>query len=138
MKAQLTIEFMIILVIMLLLFNAVTLDLVNISTNDTNFMQTAEMVNSSRIMLSDAVSIVSLQGSGAKKTVSIRAPPDCDYMLTSATAISLRCNLGSPSETAGLNGVAVSPISIPQGVIFSINSGIITSGEVGLVTVSKT
>jgi len=135
-KAQLTIEYIVILVIMLLLFNMITLDLVNSSMLDVTFIQTSEMVNSTRILLSDAAKIINLQGTGAKKTVSVRAPPDCDYVISS-NVIYLTCTSGSPSEKAGFNGLIVSPSDVPTKIIFSIPGERIISGELGTITVQK-
>ena len=133
-KAQLMIEYMMVLVIMLLLFNSISLDLVNTAMNDTNGLQIAEMANSSKMVLSDAVTIVSLQGSGAKKTVSLRAPPDCDYVI-SATAMALQCNSEYPTYSE-FNGQTV--YSIPAGSQVAFSTGTISSGNLGTITVSKT
>jgi len=135
-KAQLTIEYIVILVIMLLLFNGITLDLISTSLKDTTTIQTAEMVNASRMVMSDAVDIIGLQGSGAKKTIGLRAPPDCDYVLLS-NVISLSCKFNSPSYTAGFNGASITPSDVPAGIQFLLPGGNIRSGERGTVTVSK-
>jgi hypothetical protein len=89
------------------------------------------------MVLADAIKIVSLQGSGAKKTVSLRAPPDCDYVLYSgSTSIYLKCIIGSPSY-ALFDEVFITPDIMPAGVSFSIPGGVIVSGELGTVAVKK-
>ena len=134
-KAQLMIEYMMVLVIMLLLFNSISLDLVNTAMNDTNGLQIAEMANSSKMVLSDAVTIVSLQGSGAKKTVSLRAPPDCDYVL-SATSATLNC-IAESAFYDDFNGRIV--YSVPAGLQVTFSpAGTISSGNLGTITISKT
>ena len=133
-KAQLTIEYMIVLVIMMLLFNGITLDLVNTAVIDANQLQLSEMVNSSRIALADAAKIVGLQGTGAKKTVLLRAPPDCAYALAD-NAIYLVCESGSVSSNLGFHGAIVTPPSALA--LFSITGGTIESGEIGAVSVTK-
>ena len=133
MKAQLTIEYMMILVIMLLLFNSITLDLVNTSISDTNEIQTAEMVNISRIIVSDAVGIISMQGSGAKKNVTLRAPSDCDYMIT-ATTIGVQCESTSPTYSKFNDQVIY---ALPAGSSLSFTGSTIASGKFGTVAVSR-
>ena len=133
-KAQLTIEYMIVLVIMMLLFNGITLDLVNMAVADANSLQLSEMVNSSRMALADAAKIVGLQGSGAKKTVLLRAPPDC--ALSSAdNVVYLMCEPGSVSYDLGFNLAALNSPS--ASVKFLIDGGTIESGEIGAVSVTK-
>jgi hypothetical protein len=136
MKAQLTIEYMMILVIMLLLFNGITLDLVNTSIKDTNLLQTTEMISSSKMMLTDAITMVSLQGAGAKRTVALRAPPDCDFLLAS-NLISLRCAPATPSYDAGFDMMDITSPHLPSSISIQINGNQILSGDLGLVTISK-
>ena len=124
---------MMVLVIMLLLFNSVTLDLVNTSISDTNEIQAAEMVNASRIIVSDAVSIISMQGSGAKKTITIRAPPDCDYTVA-ATMIGVQCAPNSPIYS-DFNGQVI--YALPTGSSLSFTGTTIASGKLGTVAVSR-
>jgi hypothetical protein len=133
-KAQLTIEYMIILVIMLLLFNSVSMDLINTAQEDSGKLQTAEMVSSAKMILSDAYKIISLQGSGAKKTVAIRAPPDCDYVQQSDTVIGMECAPGSASYEE-YNGAVITPVV--TGVKFIISDGTIGSGTLGTIAISK-
>jgi len=130
------IEYMIILVIMLLLFNSISLDLVNTATEDASFLQMAEMINASKMVISDATKIVALQGSGAKRTVQLRAPPDCDYVLNIGS-ISTQCSQNSRFYQ-NFTGQTITPPNVPAGVSFNINGGIIRSGNLGTVTVSKT
>ncbi len=139
MKAQLTIEYLIILVIMLLLFNSITMDLINTSENDTMALQTAEMVGSAKMILSDAFNIMSLQGVGAKKIVNLRAPPDCSYIqaVANSNIINLQCDPGTPSYIAGYDGMLVTPTNPPAGVSCVIVNGVINSGTLGSVTISK-
>lgn len=125
---------MIVLVIMMLLFNGITLDLVNTAVTDANILQLSEMVNSSRMVLTDAVNVVNLQGSGAKKTVLLRAPPDCSYSLAE-NVIYLVCELNSISSNLGFHGAVITPPG--ASVTFSMDGGMIESGEIGAVSVTK-
>jgi hypothetical protein len=134
-KAQLMIEYMVILVIMLLLFNSISLDLVNTSTEDASFLQIAETINVSKMVVSDSAKIISLQGSGAKKIIKLRAPPDCDYVL-SLNVIAVECDPISRFYD-NFTGQSITQSAI-TGITYSINGGIIRSGDLGSVTVSKT
>jgi hypothetical protein len=136
-KAQLTIEYLIILVIMLILFNSISMDLINTSQKDSGTLQTVEMVSSAKMILSDSYKTISLQGSGAKKTVTLRAPPDCDYIQQSLSAISMDCVPGSASAIAGYDGAVITPGSVAPGISFTITDGTIGSGKLGKVTISK-
>ena len=133
-KAQLMIEYLIILVLMLILFNSISMDLISTSQEDAGRLQTAEMVNSSKMILLDAYKTISLQGSGAKKTVTLRAPPDCAYVQSQNT-ISLDCIYGTPS--ADYDGTVITPTGTVPGVTFTISGGTIESGKLGTVTISK-
>jgi len=134
-KAQLMIEYMVILVIMLLLFNSISLDLINTSTEDATFLQIAEMINSSKIVVLDAAKMISLQGAGAKKIVLLRAPPDCDYV-SGVNTIIVQCDPISRFYE-NFSGQVLTPSNFPK-VSFSIDVGTITSGNIGKVNVSKT
>ncbi len=131
------IEYLIVLVIMLILFNSISMDLINTAQEDSGILQTAEMVSSAKMILSDAYKIISLQGSGAKKTVTLRAPPDCDYIQQSLSAISMDCVPGSTSANAGYDGAIITPGSVATGISFTITDGTIGSGKLGTVTISK-
>ena len=93
-KGQLTIEYLIILVAMLLLFSNISLDLLDFSLRNTVEIQTSEFIRSSDNLLNYSINSISLQGAGAKKSVYLRPPSDCDY-LVNPHDITLRC----PSNT---------------------------------------
>jgi hypothetical protein len=91
MKAQLTIEFLIILVVLLLLFNGISMDLIDTSVKDALFVQTSEIVQSAALSLNNTAQALVFQGSGAKKTLLLRAPSECDYIIT-ADSVTLSCD----------------------------------------------
>ncbi len=91
MKAQVTIEFLIILVVMMLLFSAVTMDLVKTSLENSFQMQTLQAVDSANSSVLSAVKIVSIQPAGAVKSVMLRAPADCNYSVNTKS-IALQCS----------------------------------------------
>lgn len=130
------IEYMVILVIMLLLFNSISLDLINASTEDAAFLQIAEMINVSKMVVSDTTRMISLQGSGAKKIVQLRAPPDCDYVLD-LNVIAVECDPISRFYD-NFTGQPITPPTTLTEITYSINGGIIRSGNLGSVIVSKT
>jgi len=130
------IEYMVILVIMLLLFNSISLDLINTSTEDAAFLQIAEMINVSKIVIADATEMISLQGTGARKTVQIRAPPDCDYIWV-LNVIRVQCDPESKFYD-NFTGQPIIPPNAPTGITYLINGGIIRSGNLGSVNISKT
>ncbi len=127
------IEYMVILVIMLLLFNSISLDLINTSTEDAVFLQIAETINASKMVVSDSSKIISLQGSGAKKIVQLRAPPDCDYIM-GINIITVECNPNSRFYD-NFTGQLITPGL--SGITYSINGGRIISGDLGSIIVSK-
>ncbi len=127
------IEYMVILVIMLLLFNSISLDLINTSTEDAVFLQIAETINASKMVVSDSSKMVSLQGSGAKKIVQLRAPPDCDYIM-GVNVITVECNPNSRFYD-NFTGQSITPGL--SGITYAINGGRIMSGDLGSIIVSK-
>jgi hypothetical protein len=132
-KAQLMIEYMVILVIMLLLFNSISLDLVNASTEDAAFLQIAETINVSKMVMSDTAKMISLQGTGAKRIIQLRAPPDCDYIM-GINIITVECDPNSRFYD-NFTGQFITP-SI-AGITYSIDGGSIRSGDLGSIDVSK-
>jgi hypothetical protein len=80
-KAQITVEYLIILVTMLILFSSVSMNLIQYSLTTASEAQTGEMIRAANSSLSGAINAVSVQGTGAKKTVLVRASPDCDFFV---------------------------------------------------------
>ncbi len=109
-KGQLTVEYLIILVTMILLFSSISMDLIQYSLAESTEMQTGEMINAAEYTVMGAVNQVKIQGPGAKKTVLVRASPDCSYDVSS-TQIVASCISGTPSysEYDGMTVVQFSP-----------------------------
>lgn len=112
-KGQLTVEYLIILVAMLLIFSSVSSDLMEFSLRTTIELQTGEMIRASSLVLENSVNAVNLQGPGAKKTVYLRAPSDCDYVVSSSQ-IELDCEPGSASYEL-YDGKEVGPVFLLPG-----------------------
>ena len=135
MKGQITVEYLVILVIMVLLFTSISMDLSEFSLENAMQMQTNSLMRASESVLLSSVKEVSLQGDGAKKSVSVRAPSDCAFKVMEYY-ISLDCREASFSseefdgmriaeiDTAAYAGVRYLPITIEN-------------GEIGIVQVRK-
>ncbi len=114
MKGQISIEYLIIFVILLILFTNVSIDLMNSSMESTLSLQKEEMLNTAKILINDAVESMRYQGSGARRTIQLRAPPNCYYTIT-ANQITATC--GTDSKLLG-------PATLPSGVSY-------TAGRIG-------
>ena len=135
-KGQLTIEFLIILVIMLLLFSGISLDLINSSLADAIDIQAGEVIESADFVVTKTVDSIALQGSGAKKTITLRAPTECDFALSPSKIIAT-CDVGSGSYEK-YHGAVIGPNSLPSGVVYSVTTEIIESGKSGTVEIVHT
>ena len=126
-KGQLTIEFLIILVVMLLLFSGISLDLITSSLEDAFDIQTGEMIKSADFLVKDSVDNLLLHGSGAKKTIVLRAPSECNYAVSSKKII-VECEIGTTSYGA-YHMIVIGPDPLPTGIAYSATSPIIESGK---------
>lgn len=107
-KGQLTIEYLIILVVLLILFTSVSMDLMTFSTENTLEIQTKETMKVHDQLLNQTQSTLALQAQGAKKTLALKAPADCGYNI-STDHITLNCQSGTPSEN--ITGSQIGSIS---------------------------
>ncbi|MFH0987200.1 MAG: hypothetical protein V1911_04110 [Candidatus Micrarchaeota archaeon] len=125
-KAQITIEFLLILTVVILLFSSVTMDLADFTLEGTSQLHTNETISAARSLITTTSQALAFQGAGARKTVSIRAPVDCELTVT-ANSISASC-VDPSAESTGtvvtVTGAALSPKTILR-------------GKVGDVTVSR-
>jgi len=78
-KGQITIEFLIILVIMVLLFTGISLDLIGSTIDDSIYIQTSQLVNTADFMITSTQKNLLLQGKGARKMLIIHAPKLCSF-----------------------------------------------------------
>lgn len=100
MKAQLTVEFLIILVVMVLLFTGISLDLIGNSVDDSIYIQTSQLLNSANFMIGSTEKNLLLQGASARKTLIIHAPKKCDLIFGST--IKAEC---TGEDVAQFNGM---------------------------------
>jgi hypothetical protein len=131
-RGQLTIEFLIILVVMLLLFNAVSMDLIQTSLSDSMSTQTAETIRSESALINATVNSLRYQASGAKSTINLRAPSDCGLMV-SANDIVLSCD----SASSSVNYTGASLVPVYTGVSYS-GPAQIAKGKMGAVAITRT
>lgn len=135
-KGQLTLEFLIILVVMFLLFSTISSDLIEFSLTNTLEIQTAEMVRSTNLMLNSSATSLVFQGPGAVRTVYIRAPSDCDFIVN-PNDIELECEEGSASydDYDGMS-IGETPDKIKYACL-NCEQGRIESGVLGEVRIIK-
>ncbi|MFW5902317.1 MAG: hypothetical protein ACOCTT_00305 [archaeon] len=96
-KGQLTIEYLLILTVLIILFTSISMDLMDFSSQGTLQIQTEQLSEIHGSTLRNNAESISLQGTGAKQTITITAPPDCGYNLES-NKLTLNCIPDSPSE----------------------------------------
>lgn len=121
-KGQITIEYLLILVVLIILFTNVSMDLIQFTSSNTLQMQTKEIEKAHNQTIKHVSQSLSLQAPGAKQTILINTPPDCGYNITQSN-ITLECREGTPSEnytgevigkTTG-NVQYLNPKTVPRG-----------------------
>ena len=136
MKGQITVEYLIILVIMTLLFYSVSMDLMSYSLGNSMQVQTNEIIRLTESNLLSAASSLSLQAQGAKTTVKARASPDCDFIVYS-DYLEAVC---SP-ESASFNEFNSTKFAqAPAGIHYSCltcQGGLITNEQIQTIQVYK-
>lgn len=131
-KGQLTIEYLLILVVLIMLFTSVSTDLMDFASRNTFKVQTKELEQIHNTTLHNTVDIVALQATGAKQTLTLQAPSDCSYAIT-ASEITLNCVSGGPAEN--FTGHVIGEIESGKDV--SYTSGEIPAGKTGKLIVTK-
>lgn len=135
-RGQITVEYLIVLVVMILLFTAISMDLADFSLQNAMHSQTNELIRSSEHALLSSVDVVKYQGSGATRTVSVRSPSDCSFIVNDAFVLA-DCRAGSFSENyTGISFAAIPVASVKYSCPDCV-SGVIQSGETQLVKVVK-
>lgn len=131
MRGQLTIEYLIILVVMLVLFNAISMDLVQSSLSDTMSTQTLESVKSQRYLISSVVESMRYQASGARSIIYLRAPSEC-ALVVSVNNVALSCDSGS----ASVNYTGTSLVPSYNGVSYG-PAQTIAKGKTGTLQITR-
>ena len=96
MKGQISIEFLVVLGLMIVIFGSISFSLLNSTVADLKKSQTDELTKSMNLLIQNAVEEMQTQGNGARKTILVRAPLDCDYYISSK-AIEVYCDPASAS-----------------------------------------
>ena len=135
MKGQISVEYLIILVVMVLLFSSVSLDLTEYSLNQTLNVQTGEMLRSSNITMTNVINTMNIQGPGAKKLVSLRAPADCNFSVGPSEIVTW-CRIQSPSEVWNGTIFGDGPPSLAYNCL-TCNGSIIESGNIETIQIVK-
>jgi|GEM_PF-5955670 len=130
-RGQLTIEYLLILTILIILFTSISMDLMDFSSQETLQIQTEQLSEIHGSTLRNNAEVINLQGSGSKQTILITAPPDCGYNLQN-TRLVLKCMSGSPSEE--YTGEEIGDIS---DLNVQYQGDDIDSGETGQVEIVK-
>ncbi|MBI1974151.1 hypothetical protein HYS54_05030 [Candidatus Micrarchaeota archaeon] len=76
-RGQITIEYIIVIVVVMLLFSGISLDLISDSQKDAREIGRKLQERSVSSLLKSYGEMMSLQGSGGKKVLFLRAPPSC-------------------------------------------------------------
>ncbi len=135
-KGQITIEYLIILSIMILLFSTVSMDLINASLTNTMQIQTAEIMRQANDTIQNAINQLSLEASGSKATIKLRSSADCDF-ITHSTYLELNCSPSSASFK-DYNGtvIAQAPLGISYDCL-TCTGGVITNEELQTIQITK-
>ncbi|MEM0372338.1 MAG: hypothetical protein QXO69_00630 [archaeon] len=136
-RAQITIEYLVVLVVMILLFTSVSMDLTDFSLQNAMQSQTASLIAVSEHALLSSVEAVKYQGPGAVRSVSVRAPSDCSFIV-GEKEVAVDCPATSFSKN--YTGVKFAAISASVPVAYECPScpgGEIKKGETQLVRVKK-
>lgn len=133
-RGQITIEYLLILVILITIFTSVSMDLMNFTTDSTLRIQTEELQKTHNYTLKNNIQSISLQAPGAVQTIAVTTPPDCLYNVTSGR-ITLNCTEGTPSEN--YTGTVIGNIPSSQNIHYEPQQRI-QPGETGEVSIVKT
>ena len=91
-RGQLTIEFIAVLAVILLMFAGVTRVLMDNSLHEASELSILELFMSDKMLLDNTVDALLEQGTGARKTVYVRAPAECDlYFAYAGGRLNLYC-----------------------------------------------
>lgn len=117
-KGQITIEYLLILLVLLILFTGVSTDLMTFTSRNSLQMQTEEISRAHNATINNVVDSISLQAPGAHQKIMLTAPADCAYNITTFN-ITLQCTGDTPSEN--YTGRAIGIIETSQNVEYNQN-----------------
>ncbi len=96
-KGQLTLEYLLMLAVLLILFTSISMELMDFSSEETLQIQTEQMKEIHGSTLINNAESLSLQAPGAKQSITVTAPPDCGYQV-GENIIELDCSVDTSSE----------------------------------------
>ena len=135
-KGQITIEYLIILSLMILLFSSVSMDLISSSLTSTMQVQTGEIIRQTNSTFQNVINELSLQAAGSKTTIKLRASADCDFIVN-LNNLSVNC---SPESASFKEYNDTFLAKAPSGIIYNCltcTGGLITNEELQVVQVEK-
>lgn len=113
-RGQIALEYVIVIVVIILVFSTVSLDLIGESQSDVKALSRALFERTGKSAIQSAGSLVSLQGAGAKRTIFIRAPPSCVFVVLPDSVVEYCEPASAPFSYAG------KPLSVSlQGVSYA-------------------
>jgi uncharacterized protein (UPF0333 family) len=119
MRGQITIEYLVIFVILLILFTSISVNLMNESMASTLEVQRVDMIRAAGVVVGSAAESLRYQGSGARSTASIRAPPDCDYTV-GASSIAVNCDDDNYDQSMAFSGITFKAATIGRNKLVQI------------------
>jgi len=132
-KGQLTMEYLIVLTVLVILFTSISTELMEFSSQETLQVQTEQISEIHGSTLINNAESIELQAPGARKSLTITTPPQCSYQID-PQEITLICAGGTPSEE--YTGRKIGEIGYLDGVQYQIGS--IPEGTTGEITIEKT
>ncbi|NYZ79840.1 hypothetical protein H0N95_01150, partial [Candidatus Micrarchaeota archaeon] len=129
--------YLIVLVIMILLFTSVSMDLSDFSLQNAMQSQTNELIRASNHTLTSSVDVIKYQGTGAIRSVSIRAPSDCSFTIGNKDVTAVCRNSSFSAGYDGTKFAVISPSTLVTYACPACVGGEIKSGETQLVQVKK-
>jgi|GEM_PF-2743696 len=135
-RGQITIEYLIILSIMILLFSSVSMDLINSSLTNTMQIQTSEIIRQTNSTFQNVINELSLQASGSSATIKLRSSADCDFIVYPNYLIT-NCSPESASFKQFNNSkLAEAPPGISYNCL-TCSGGLVTNEELQVIQISK-
>ncbi len=135
-KAQITIEYLIILSVMILLFSAVSMDLISSSLTNTMQIQTSELIRQANSSFQHAITELSTQASGSSETIKLRSSADCDFIVMPSYLL-VNCSPSSASFNEFNNTkIAEAPSGISYNCL-TCTGGVVTNEERQIIQISK-
>ena len=135
-RGQITIEYLIILSIMILLFSSVSMDLINSSLTNTMQVQTGEIIRQTNSTFQNVINELSLQASGSNMTIKLRSSADCDFIVYSNYLVTSCFPESASFKQFNNTKLAEAPSGITYNCL-TCSGGLITNEEMQIVQISK-